>query len=205
MKITILACFTMLLAGISCPITNHVHGKVIPLDSFLRSIHWGHASDGILRYSYNKKKFPVVFCGPIFCVSRNFWEDSDWMAVPLQRGSLIRDIPSIGDSGWLAAFALLVPASLPLSSWHCLSQQPDWALSWLGTYAHVPWNRSWSVRGPNSAASSTLGSFWGISRHQWAACSNDANVALVVLWRLCTWPRRIGLLTGKNHSFSNPQ
>jgi hypothetical protein len=32
-------------------------------------------------------------------------------AVPLQKGSLTRDTPSIGDAGWLAAFALLVSTS----------------------------------------------------------------------------------------------
>ncbi len=43
-----------------------------------------------------KKLFlQVVSCGPFYCVSRNFWEDSDGMAVPLQNGNLTRDIPNI--------------------------------------------------------------------------------------------------------------
>ncbi len=74
----------------------------------------------------------VVSCGPIFCVLRNSEKDpteqlfickflcvkkrSNGTTVPLQKGSLARDIPSVLETDLLAAFALLVPASLPSSS-----------------------------------------------------------------------------------------
>jgi hypothetical protein len=55
----------------------------------------------------------------------------------MQNGSLTRDIPSFGMlvGGWLPTFALLAPASLPLSSLCGQSQQPDWACFWLCAHA----------------------------------------------------------------------
>jgi hypothetical protein len=72
-----------------------------------------------------------------------------------------------------------------------LSRQPDWACFRLCARVDAPGNRSWSVqpRGPSFAASSTLGSLHGYSHCQWAVCSNDTNLALVVPGRL--------LLTGR--------
>jgi hypothetical protein len=106
----------------------------------------------------------VVSCGSIFCVTRNLWEGSNRTDVPLQKGSLTRDIPSIGDSEWLAAVALLVPPSYPSSSWGGLTQQPYWALFWLGAHVRAPGNSSWSIQtcGLNSSGSCTSGSLWGI-------------------------------------------
>ncbi len=125
------------------------------------------------------------FLQSLFWVLRNFWEGSDGTAVPSWKGSLTRDIPSIGDASWLAAFSLLVPASLPSSSWHGQSQQPDRALFCLCACAGAPGNCFWGVQphGLNST-SCTMRSLWGIPHSWWAVCSNEANLALVVLGRL---------------------
>ncbi len=91
---------------------NHVHGRIVPLDSFLRIVRWGHASNGVCRRSYNEILFLRIFtCNPNLCKLRNFWEDSDGMAVPTQNGSLTRDIPSVGTLVGLLLFALLAQAS----------------------------------------------------------------------------------------------
>ncbi len=189
-KIIPFAYFTMLLTGISHPIANPVQGGIISFGSFLRSVSWGHASNVMRRCLCNK----ILSRGPMFCVSKNLWKGSNRTAVLSWKGSLTRDTPSIGDSDWLAAFALLPPANLPSSSWCGLSRQPDWALFWLCTCMHATGNHSWSIQthGPNSTTRRTLGSLWGISCRWWVVCNNDANLALVFLERLCPQPRRIG-------------
>jgi hypothetical protein len=98
-------------------------------------------------------------------------------------------------AGWLAAFALLAPASLPLRSWCGQSWRPDWACFLLYAHAGAPGNCSWSVRPcrPNSTASHTLGSLRGISCRGWGMWSNDTKLALAVPGRLDSCrARRIG-------------
>ena len=79
---------------------------------------------------------------------------------------------SIWDASWLAAFALLAPANLPSTRWHGLCQ---WTLIWLSACARTPGNCSWMIQtcGPNFSTSCTSRSLWGISCHQWAACSKN--------------------------------
>ncbi len=87
---------------------------------------------------------------------------------------------------WLACYFCFVSASqLPSSSRCGQSRWPEWAHFRLIAHVNTPGNRSWSLqhRSANSAASRALGSLWGISRW-WLACSNDANLALVVPGRL---------------------
>ncbi len=88
---------------------------------------------------------------------------------------------------WLVCCFCIVSASyLPLSSWCGRSQQPDWACFWLIANAGVPGNCSWSLqhRSTNSTTSHALGSLRAISRRQWLACVDDANLALLVPGRL---------------------
>ncbi len=94
------------------------------------------------------------------------------------RGSLARDIPSIGDSTWQAAFTLLAPASIPSTLWCRLCWQPDWAPFWLGACTCAP-DHSWSIQTcrSNFTASCTPGSLGGISL-------NDRRVAMTLT---CPW------------------
>ncbi len=115
-------------------------------------------------------------------------------AVPTWKGSLGKDIPSVGmlvglllASTWRAASALLEPSSSTSSSWCGLCQQPDWAPHWLCARAFAPWACSWSLQGhkPNSATSSTSGSSKRIFCCQWLACSDMLS---------CPWWSLEGLL-----------
>ena len=87
---------------------------------------------------------------------------------------------------WCAASVRLAQASLSLSSWYWQCWQPDWTPSQRGARACAPGYCLWSLQSqePNSAARCTLGFLWVQYRGQWSACSNDANLALVVLERL---------------------
>ncbi len=106
------------------------------------------------------------------------------MAVPTRKGSLGRDMPSVGTLvglllalTWQAASALLELSNSTSSSWRGLCQQPDWAPHWLGARALAPWACSWSLQGyePNSAASSTSGSLKRFFCHWWLVCSNTLS------------------------------
>ncbi len=91
------------------------------------------------------------------------------------------------DLTWWAASALLGFASLPLTSWHGLCQQPDWAPYRLGACARIPGDQFQSLwgRGLNSLASSTLGSMIIFFCHWWLASSNVLA---------CPWGSLEGLL-----------
>ncbi len=111
-----------------------------------------------------------------------------------KKGSLGRDKPCIRDLTWQAAYALVGLASLSSTSWRGLPyQQSDWAPFWLGACARVPGDCSWSLwgRGPNSAASFTLGSLMGFF------AVNDWHLAMRLLviggpWKACLQPHKIG-------------
>ncbi len=126
----------------------------------------------------------VVSRGPISCSQQKKLRRLGRMAVPTRKGSLGKDIPSIGTlvglllaSTWQAASALLEPSSSTLSSWCGLCRQPDWAPHWLGTRALAPRACSWSLQGhkPNSAASSTSGSSKRFFCRRWLVCSNTLS------------------------------
>ncbi len=122
--------------------------------------------------------------GPISCSQQKFLRRLGGTAVPTRKGSLGKDIPSIGTlvglllaSTWRAASALLEPSSSTSSSWCGLCQQPDWAPHQLGARVLAPWACSWSLQGhkPNSATSSTSVSLKRFFRHRWSACSNTLS------------------------------
>ncbi len=180
---------------ISCVIAYQVNGKIIFLDSLLRSVRWGHVSDGVRRNLYNKILFlQVITRSPISCSSQKILRTSWRNGYSYVKGSLGKDIPSIGTLvglllglTWWAASALLELASLPLTSWCGLCWWPDWSPYWLGARAHVPGDQSWSLQGrvPNFAASSTSGSLKRFFCHQWLVCSNVLT---------CSWWSLEGLL-----------
>ncbi len=115
---------------------------------------------------WNKILFlQLVSCGPISCLSWKILRTSQRNGCFYEKGSLGRDIPSIGmlvglllALTWQAASVLLGLASPPLTIWCGLRQWSHWAPYWLGAHARVPEDQSWSLqgRGPNSATSSTL-------------------------------------------------
>ncbi len=164
---------------------NRVLGRIVSLDSFLKSIHWGHASDGVRRHSYNKILFLRGFsCGPNLCESRNLWEASDGTDVPPQNGIFTSDIPIVGMLvGLLFLLCSRKLATIKQLMW---PQRPDWACFWLIANAGAPGNRSWSIRqcSTNSAVSWDSGSLRAISHRQWSACVDDSNLAFLVLGRL---------------------
>ncbi len=137
----------------------------------------------------------VVSRGSISCsFPRKFWERLSRTAALMRKGSLGRDMPSIGmlvglllALTWLAASVLLELSSSTSSSWRGLCQQPDWAPHRLGARVLTPWACSWSLQDhePNSAASCTLGSSKRIFCHRWLACSNTLA---------CPWWSLEGLL-----------
>ncbi len=188
-----------------------MNNKTIPLDSLLRNIRWGHASNGVRRCLYNKILFSqVVSRGPISCLKwyllRQSWRNGH-NGCSFKKGRLGRDMPCLGTwldftslhMIWQVASALVGLASLPLTSWRGLCQQPDWALYQLSTCARIPGDWSWSLRGhgPNPATSSTLCSFIRIFHCWWSASSN----ALA-----CPWRSLEGLLmTAQNPPISYPK
>ncbi len=151
-----------------------MHGGFVPLDLFFRSVRWRHASNNIRRCSYYEILFLHCFLWSHYLrvekLLRRFRQNGCSFA---KRQSYKRHT-YCWDTDWLAAFAWLVPASLPLSGWRGQSWQPDGACFWVIASAGLPGNCSWSIQThlPNSAVSHTSGSLWGISRRQWAACSN---------------------------------
>ncbi len=72
--------------------------------------------DMLLTVYVDARTTKLYFCELFLAVPFYACQGSDGMAIPLQKGTLSRDIPSIGDAGCLPAFALLAPASLPSSS-----------------------------------------------------------------------------------------
>ncbi len=116
------------------------------------------------------------------------------MAVSTRKGSLGRDMPSVGmlvglllALTRLAASALLELSSSTSSSWCGLCRWPDWAPHQLNARALAPWACSWSRQGhePNSAASGTLGSSKRFFCRRWLACSDTLA---------CPWWSLEGLL-----------
>jgi hypothetical protein len=106
------------------------------------------------------------------------------MAIPTRKGSLWKDIPSVGmlvgllfASTWRAASALLEPSSSTSSSWCGLCRQPDWAPHQLGACTIAPWACAWTLQGhkPNFTVSSTSGSPKRIFYHWWSACSDTLS------------------------------
>ena len=81
---------------------------------------------------------------------------------------------------------MLGQASVSPSSWYWWHQQPEWTPSWCSACRQAPGYPSGSLRTckHNFAVSCASGSFWVQYCRQWLACSNDANLALVVLGRL---------------------
>ncbi len=124
----------------------------------------------------------VVSCGSISrSFPQKFWERLGGTAVLMRKGSLGKDMPSIGTlvglllaSTWQAASATLELSSSTLSSWCGLCRWPDWAPHRLGTCTLASWACSLSLQGhePNFAASGTLGSSKWIFLCRWLACSN---------------------------------
>ncbi len=142
----------------------------------------------------DKTKF--YFCEFFFAVPflRIFLRCLGGMAIPLRKGSLGKDIPSVGTLiglllalTWQAASALLEPSSSTSFSWCGLCRRPDWAPHQLGARTIAPWACSWSLQGhkPNSAASSTSGSSKRFFCRQWFACSDTLA---------CPWWSLEGLL-----------
>ncbi len=147
----------------------------------------------------------VVSRGPISCSQWIFLRRLGRTAVPTRKGSLRRDMPSIGMLVglllaliWQAASALLELSSSTSSSWRGLCQWPDWAPHWLGACALAPWACSWSLQGhkPYSAASSTSGSLKRFFCHRWLACSNR----LACSW----WPLEGLLAAAQNRPIRAP-
>ncbi len=187
-KICPLAYFTMKLARLSCPIAFHANGNTIFLDLLLRTSV--EETFCIFRCQYNKFLFlQVVSRGYI---SRLFpkiiWERFSGMAVPTRKGRLVGLLLALTRQ---AASALLKLSSPTLTSWCGLCQQPDWAPCWLSACALTPWDCSWSLQGhgPNSAASSTLGS----SKRIFAIDDWHAAECWLVLggpWKACSRPHK---------------
>jgi hypothetical protein len=149
-KICPLAYFTMKLARISCPISFQANGKTIPLDSLLRSARWGHIPNGVHRRPYNKILFlQVVSCGLISPLSQNILRTSRQNGYSYKKGSLGRDIPSVGTlvglllaMTWGAASAMLELASPSSTSWCGLRWWSDWAPYPLGAHARITGDQS---------------------------------------------------------------
>ncbi len=168
-----------------------MHGRIIPLDSFLRSIHWGHASDSIL--DTHAAKF--YFCNWFLAVPIFASQETSKM-IPMERLFLRKTVvlqeTYLVLGLWLACHFCFVNTSwLPSSSWCGQSQQPNWACFQLNAHGGTPGNCSWSLwhSSANSAVSCASGSLWGISCHWWLVCSNDANLALVVPGEeVCNFP-----------------
>ncbi len=200
-KICLLAYFTTKLARISLPIAFQANGKNIILDSLLRSICWGHASNGIYRCPYNTILFLwVVSCGPISCLSWKILRTSWQNGCSYKNGSLGKDVPSVGTLvglflalTWQAASALLGLASLPLTSWSGLSQWSDWPPYWLGALVRIPGDCSWrcQVVGPTPLQVALQGpwnNFFPIN--DWRA-----TIRWLVLggpWKACLWLQNTG-------------
>ncbi len=140
--------FTTKLAMISRAIAFQANGEAIFLDLLLRSVCWGHVSDGVRRRSYNKILFLRVFSrGPISCSSQKILRTSRRNGCSYEKGSLGKDIPSIGTLvglllalTWQAASALLGLASLPSTSWCGLYWWPNWS-------PYLPWCSRARTRG----------------------------------------------------------
>ncbi len=161
-----------------------------------QNIRWRYVSDDIRRHpiKWNFIFVRVFFCGPISHSQRKILRRLGRTAAPTRKGSLGRDMPSVGTLVGLllaltlrAASALLELSSSTSSSWRGLCRWPDWAPHRLGARALAPWACSWSLQGhePNSAASSTLGSSKRIFCHRWSVCSNTLA---------CPWWSLEGLL-----------
>ncbi len=133
-------------------------------------------------------------CGPVSCWQHKILRCLGRTACSSEKGSLGRDMSSVGTLvglllalTWWAASALLEQSSSTSSSWCGLCQWPDWAPHWLGDRTLAPWAWSWSLQGhePNSATSGTLGSSKRFFCHHWLACSNTL---------VCPWWSLEGLL-----------
>ena len=156
-----------------CPIAFQANNDTISLDLLLRSIRWGHVSNGIRTCPYNKIIFlQVVSCGPISRSSpKQFWEHLGLTAVPTRKARLVGLLLALTRQ---ASSALLELSSPTSTSWHGFCWQADWAPYQLSTLALAPWDCSWSLQGhgPNSTASSTSGSLKRIFCCWWLVCSD---------------------------------
>ncbi len=127
----------------------------------------------------------VVSCGSISRLfPQKIWERLGRMAVPTRKTRLVGLLLALTRQ---AASALLELPSPTSTSWCGLCRQSDWAPCRLGAHALAAWDRSWSLQGhgPNSAASSTLGTSKRIFCWLWLACSNVLA---------CSWWSLEGLL-----------
>ncbi len=127
----------------------------------------------------------------LFLVVSFFWNPETFEKIPMEWLILCKTVSNkrhirIWDAVWLAAFSFSCQLATIKPLTCGLSQQPDWACFWLIASAGLSENCSWSTQNrlPNSAGSRTLESLWGIFCHQWAACREYANLALVVPGRL---------------------
>ncbi len=138
-----------------------------------------------------------------FLVCKKKIEMPRWKGCSYEKGSLGRDMPSVGTLvglllalTWWAASALLELLSSTLSSWHGLCRRPDWAPFGLGTRALAPWACSWSLQGhkPDSATSSTFGSSKQFFCRQWLVCRDT----LACPW----WSLEGSLMAAQNRPIS---
>ncbi len=181
-KVCPLAYLTTNLARISRPIAIQMISKIIRLDSFLKTSVEGMFPTMYVDVRWNKISFLQVFSrGPFSRSQRNFLRCLCRMAVPMRKGSLGKDIPSVETlvglllaSTQRAASALVELSSSTSSSWCGLCQWPGWAPHRLSACVLAPWACSWSLQShePNSAASGTSGSSKRFFCHQWLGCSN---------------------------------
>ncbi len=80
-----------------------LNSKTIPLDLFLRSVCWGHASDGLHRCLYNEILcLQVVSCGLISCMTQKIENLSEELLLLQERQSW-KGHTYHWDAGWLAA------------------------------------------------------------------------------------------------------
>jgi hypothetical protein len=128
--------------------------------------------------------FCKLFLAVPFLLGNEIFWDASAERLFLEKGSLGRDMPSVGTLvglllalTWQATSALLELSSSILSSWCGLCQRPDWAPHRLGARALTSWACSWSLQDhePNSAASSTSGSSKRYFCHWWLACSDTLS------------------------------
>ncbi len=128
-------------------------------------------------------------------VPKKFLECLGGMAAPTRKASLVGLLLALTRQ---AASALLELSSPTSTSWCGLCRQPDWAPYRLGAHVLAPWDCSWSLQGhgPNSTASSTLGSSTRIFHHWWLVCSDVLA---------CSWWSLEALLTAAQNQLISYQ
>ena len=133
------------------------------LDLFLKTVHWGHASESTRRRWEKSCFLRVISCFPFlnFVKTKVSWERQSYK-------DMLRVRDYVG-----AASALLASACVPSYSQCGLGRCSIWASFWRGACVRALGYRSRSVqaRGLNSAATRASGVLGGINHWQWLARS----------------------------------